>query len=98
MEHLNPRRRTAADFERSSDYWVAMRDTLGAAETAAQHSWRLGAVFPQQWFLHTHKEFCLIILIFVTVPRIATLEHGMHYLSHSIYIHMVNLAADGTRA
>jgi len=30
-------------------------------------------------------------LIFVTVTRFATLSYGMHYLSISVYIHMVNL-------
>ena len=57
-----------------------------------------GAVFPQQWFLHSHKAFCLIVSIFVTVTRFATSQYGMYYLTLSGYRHRFNLAADGTRA
>jgi hypothetical protein len=77
-----------------------------ASETSVQICWRfreklrplrsfcerLGAAFSQQWFLHNYKAFRLIIFVFVTSC------YGIHYLSLSIYIHTVNLAADSTRA
>jgi len=50
------------------DLWETSRE----AETAAEHCGRLGAVFSQEWFLHNHKAFCLIIFVFVTVTRFAT--------------------------
>ena len=68
------------------------------AETAAQHCGRLGAVFSQQLFLHNHKAFRLIIFVFVTVTRFATSYYGMYCISLCIYIHTVNLAADGSGA
>jgi len=83
-----------------------LQETLREAETAAQlcrklreqprllrsFCGRLGAVFSQQWYLPNHKAFHHIIFIFVTS------YYGMYYLSLSIYIHTINLAADGTRA
>jgi len=54
------------------DLCADLRETSRAAETAAQHCGRLGAVFSQQWFLHNHKAFRLIIFIFVTVRRFTT--------------------------
>jgi len=67
-------------------------DTSRAAENATQLCARLSAVFSQQSVLHNHKACCLIIFIFVTT------QYGMHYISLLIYIHTINLAADGSRA
>jgi len=47
------------EFWSSWDLCADLRETSREAETAAQHSGRLGAVFPQQWFLHYHKAFRL---------------------------------------
>jgi len=77
------------------DRCAALWDTSSAA---SQLCGRLDAVFSHQWFIHNHKAFRLIIFIFVTVTRFATLWYGRHYVSLSLYRHRVKLAADGTRA
>jgi hypothetical protein len=46
---------------------------FGAPKTAAQLCRRLGAVFSQQWFIDNYNAFRLIIFIFVTGRRFATL-------------------------
>ena len=63
---------------------------------------KLGAVFSQQWFLgsHNHKPIRVSYLSLLQSQE-DSLHHNMAciiYLSLSIYIHTVNLAADGTRA
>jgi len=59
-------------FWRSWDLSADLRDTSSVAETAAQLCGTIDAVFSQQWLLHNHKVFRLIIFIFVTVTRFTT--------------------------
>jgi len=49
-----------------------LRETSIEAVTTAQLCGRLRAVSAQLWFIHNHKAFRLIILVFVTVTRFAT--------------------------
>jgi len=77
------------------------QSNFGAAETSAQVCGRLIAVFSQQWFLgfHNHKAFCVSDLSLLQSQDL--LHHnraGIFYLSLSIYIHIANMAADGTGA
>jgi hypothetical protein len=70
-------------------------------ETSAQLCGRLSAVFSQQWFIgfHNHKAFRVSDSSLLQSQD--SLHHNMAciiYLSHSIYIHTANLAADGTGA
>jgi len=59
-------------FQRYWDLCAGLRETSRAAETAAQLSERLGAIFSQEWFLDNHKAFCFIIFVFVTLTRFPT--------------------------
>ena len=85
-------------FWSSGDLCADLQETSRAAKTAALHCGRLRAVLSEQWFVHNHKAFYLIILVFVTVTRFAASTYGMHYWSVSKYVHLVDLATDGSRA
>jgi len=67
-------------FWNSSDLCPDLRETSREAETSAQLCWILqkqpkpldsfcgilGALFSEQWLLHNHMAFSLIIFVFVT--------------------------------
>jgi hypothetical protein len=61
---------------------------------------RLGAVFPQQWFLGFHNDNAFHQSYSSFLQSQAWLHHNMActmYLSLAMHIHMVNLAANSTR-
>jgi len=86
-------------FWRYWDVCAGLRDTSRVAETSVQLCRRLGAVHSQQWFIafHNHTAFPLWYSSLLQLQD--SQHHNMAciiYLSDSIHIHTVNLAADGT--
>jgi hypothetical protein len=71
-------------FWRAGDFCADLTETSRAADTVVQlhgrlreqlgplHCRRLGAIFSQQLFLHSHKSFCLIVGVFVIVTGFPT--------------------------
>jgi len=86
-------------FWSSWDRCAGLRETSWAAETSAQLSRRLGTVFSQQLFFrfHNHNAFCLSYLsLLQSQDSLPQNIPCIIYLSLSKYIHMFNVAADGT--
>jgi len=83
------------------DLCTGLWETSRAAETSVQLSWRLGAVFSQQWFsgFHNHNAFCLSYSFLLQHQNL--LDPNMAcstFLRDGLYIHTVNLPADGIQA